>query len=260
MKGCTSHVNGNAFLVNGDCFEAMSGLAPGLFDLILVDPPYGTTALEWDKPLPFDRLWAEYDRILAPNGVVVMFAGMPFSALAVCSNLKWFKQSLVWDKNKCGSPGLANKRVMQTHEDILIFSKAPLGKAWYFPQMEEGEPYSRKTNKEGGYVGRENNHGYGMKPRSEFSNEGTRYPKSVRRVSRDFSAQQQVHPTQKPVPLLRWLVRTYSPEGGCVLDNVMGSGSSGIAALCEERRFFGIEKDADYFEIACERIGSVGQC
>lgn len=192
--------------------------------------------------------------MLVPTGCVVLFGSQPFTAALVMSRPKWFKHELIWDKNKCGSPGLANIRPMKTHENVLIF--AP-GRTTYNPQMESGEPYSRKTERPEGYVGRCNNHKYAMKPRSEFRNEGTRYPKSVLRISRDFSAQQQVHPTQKPVPLLEWIVRTYSNQGETVLDNCMGSGSTGIAALQQGRRFVGIENDPEMAKIAERRIADV---
>ena len=236
---------------NGDCLEIMSTLPTGSVDLVLVDPPYGRTLMTWDKPLPFGPLWDQYRRVLSPKGTVVMFGIQPFTSAAVLSNPKWFKQCLVWDKNKCGSPGLARVRPMQTHEDIMIF--AP-GRTVYNPQMEPGEPYSRHTDKPGGYVGRVNNHEYGMKPRQGFDNPGTRYPKSVRHVSRDFSAQQQLHPTQKPVPLLEWLILTYSNAGDVVLDNCMGSGGTGVAALKHGRPFIGIEKDKVMYETAIGRI------
>jgi site-specific DNA-methyltransferase (adenine-specific) len=120
--------------------------------------------------------------------------------------------------------------------------------------MEKGEPYSRTSKNPEGYVGRKNDHGYGMKPRKSFSNEGVRYPKSVLNISRDFSAQQQVHPTQKPVPLMEWLIKTYSNEGEIVLDNCMGSGSTGVAAVKLNRKFIGMEFEQEYYEIAKQRI------
>ena len=238
-------------LLTGDCMELMKDIPDASVNLVLCDPPYGTTLNDWDKVLPFEPLWAEYKRLLADGGCVVLFGSQPFSSALVMSNPKWFKYELVWDKNKCGSPGLAKVRPMKTHENILVF--AP-GKTLYNPQMEKGEPYKRKTDKPDGYVGRCNNHRYGLKPVTEFENHGTRYPKSVLRISRDFSAQQQVHPTQKPVPLMEWLVKTYSNVGDTVLDNAMGSGSTGIAALRLGRRFIGIEKDAVMAEIARSRI------
>jgi site-specific DNA-methyltransferase (adenine-specific) len=241
-------------LLLGDCLEVMELLEPKSVNLICADLPYGTTSCTWDTVIPFDTLWARYKRVLAPGGCVLLFGNNPFTSMLVTSNLGWYKQTLIWDKNKCGSPGLAKVRPMQVHEDIVVF--AP-GRTVYNPIMEKGEPYSRKSKDPEGYVGRCNNHGYGLKPRTGFDNEGTRYPKNIIRVSRDFSAQQQVHPTQKPVPLYEWLVRTYSNDGDTVMDNVMGSGACGIACVRTGRNFVGIEKDETYYKAACERIGEL---
>jgi site-specific DNA-methyltransferase (adenine-specific) len=235
----------------------MPTLAERSIQLILCDPPYGTTLNNWDKILPFAPVWNQYSRLLAPGGCVVLFGSQPFTAALIMSNPRWFKYELIWDKNKCGSPGLAKIRPMKTHENILVFSPE---KTLYNPQMEKGEPYARKTDKPEGYVGRCNNHKYGLKPRQSFENTGTRYPKSVLRISRDFSAQQQVHPTQKPVPLLEWLVKTYSNEGDTVLDNAMGSGSTGVAAIRHGRKFIGMESDYEMFLIASERIKAESAC
>ena len=236
----------------GDCLELMSTLPEDSVDLICCDPPYGTTSIQWDKVIDFGRMWEEYERILKPKGVVVLFGSQPFSAQLIVSKIDWFRYELVWNKNKCGSPGLAKKRPMKTHENIMIFYKEAGGT--YNPQMEKGDPYKRKSKNPEGYVGRKNDHGYGMKPRVEFENTGTRYPKSIVNISRDFSAQQQVHPTQKPVPLMEWLIRTYSNEGEVVMDNCMGSGSTGVAAVNERRSFIGMEMDEEYFQISKERI------
>lgn len=241
----------NNLLVQGDCLEAQQRLSGGSVDLILTDLPYGTTSCVWDDIIPMAALWSQYRKVLQPKGCVILFGNQPFTSRLVQSNLPWFKQALVWDKNKCGSPGLAKIRPMQTHEDILVF--AP-GRTTYNPQMTVGTPYSRKSKSDEGYVGRCNNHGYGLKARTEFTNEGTRYPKSVISISRDFSAQQQIHPAQKPVPLLEWLIRTYSNEGDMVLDSTMGSGSTGVAAMNTGRKFIGIERDEAYFKIAQQRI------
>ena len=143
---------------------------------------------------------------------------------------------------------------MKTHENILLFSQNTGGT--YNPQMEKGEPYARTSKNPEGYVGRKNDHGYGLKPVKSFSNTGTRYPKSVLNISRDFSAQQQIHPTQKPVPLMEWLIKTYSNEGEIVLDNCMGSGSTGIACVNTNRDFIGIEMDETYYKIAENRINN----
>jgi site-specific DNA-methyltransferase (adenine-specific) len=240
-------------LMQGDTLERMKDVRDGTVNLILCDLPFGTTSCSWDIIIPFNALWDAYRRVLAPGGCVLLFGNQPFTSRLILSNLVWYKQALVWNKNKCGSPGLAKIRPMQVHEDIVVF--AP-GRTVYNPQMEAGEPYARKTEKPEGYVGRVNNHGYGMKPRNGFSNEGTRYPKSIINISRDFSAQQQVHPAQKPVPLLEYLIKTYSNEGDTVMDNTMGSGSTGVAARNTNRNFIGIEKDPVFFNIAVQRVNA----
>lgn len=238
-------------LKRGECLEVMATLPDNSVDMVCCDLPYGTTSCHWDVVIPFSELWAAYCRVLAPGGCVLLFGNGVFSAQTILSNLEWYKQTLIWDKNKCGSPGLAKVRPMQVHEDIHVF--AP-GRTVYNPQMEAGEPYSRTSASPEGYVGKHNRHGYGLKPKTGFTNTGTRYPKSILRISRDFSAQQQVHPTQKPVPLLEWLIRTYSNEDGVVMDNCMGSGTAGVAAVQCRRNFIGIEADPEFFRIAKERI------
>ena len=242
----------NCDLQLGDCLELMKEIPDESIDFICCDPPYGTTSIEWDSILDFEKMWEQYGRIIKPKGVMCLFGSQPFSARLICSKIDWFRYELVWNKNKCGSPGLAKKRPMKTHENILIFYKNAGGT--YNPQMTKGEPFKRKSKNPEGYVGKKNDHGYGMKPRKEFENKGTRYPKSIVNISRDFSAQQQVHPTQKPVPLLEWLVKTYSNTGDTVLDNCMGSGSTGLACANINRDFIGIEYDDKYFKIAKERI------
>lgn len=234
----------------GDCLDVMRGLPDASVNLIAADLPYGTTDIVWDERLPMFEVWHQYKRLLAPGGCVVLFGSQPFTSHLILSNPEWFKYELIWDKNKCGSPGLAKVRPMKTHENIVVF--AP-GTTVYNPQMEVGEPYSRKAPKKI----RCNNHGYGFSNKDGVENEGTRYPKSVLNISRDFSAQQQVHPTQKPVPLMAWIVATYSNPGDVVLDNVMGSGPTGVAAVSLGRRFIGIEQDASYLEIARQRIVDV---
>ena len=224
-------------------------------DMVCCDPPYGTTSIVWDKVINFSEMWKEYERVVKPKGLIVLFGSQPFSAQLIVSKLEWFRYELVWNKNKCGSPGLAKKRPMKVHENILIFSKESGGT--YNPQMEVGKPYKRESKNPEGYVSARNDHGYGLKPVKGFENTGTRYPKSILNISRDFSAQQQVHPTQKPVPMLEWLVSTYTNEGDLVLDNCMGSGSCGVACKNIGREFIGIEKEEKYYEVACERINKV---
>ena len=234
-------------LILGDCLEAMDEIPTGSVNMICTDLPYGTTSIQWDTPIQLDKLWEGYKRLLSPKGCVVLFGSQPFTAKLVISNLEWFKYELVWNKNKCGSPGLAKYRPMKTHENILVF--AP-GKTVYNPQMEVGEAYQRAAPKKI----RCNNHGYGFTNSTGVKNEGTRYPKSILNIGRDFSAQQQVHPTQKPVPLLSWLVKTYSNEGDTVLDSCMGSGTTGIACMNLGREFIGVEKDETIFAVATQRL------
>lgn len=241
-------------LHHGDCLELLPALRSGSVNLVLCDLPYNTTNCAWDCPIDLARLWPEYKRILAPGGCVVLFGAMPFTAKLYASNPAWYRDHLIADKNKCGSPGLAKVRPMRVHEDILVFSP---GRYTYNPQMEVGKPYSRKSKNPEGYVGRKNDHKYGLKPRTEFHNEGTRYPKSIINMRRDFSAQQQVHAAQKPVHTCEWLIRTYSNDGDTVLDNAMGSGSTGVAcANVGNRRFIGIDDTLAHIEIARERIGA----
>jgi len=245
----------NYNLYQGDCLEIMKTIPENSVDFICCDPPYGTTSIKWDQVIDFNEMWNCYDKIIKPKGVICLFGSQPFSSQLVCSKLNWFRYELIWNKNKCGSPGLAKYRPMKTHENILVFYKKPGGT--YNPQMEKGEPYSRTSKNPEGYVGKKNEHNYGLKPRKSFTNNGTRYPKSILNISRDFSAQQQVHPTQKPVPLLEWLIKTYSNENEVVLDNCMGSGSCGVAAVNLNRKFIGIELENDYYNISKERISAI---
>lgn len=215
----------------------------GAFAAVVVnDPPYGTTNCPWDAVIPFEDYWPALDACCLARAPKVIFGSQPFTSALVMSNIKQFRYELIWDKNKCGSPGLAKIRPMKTHENILVFSKKA---RIYHPIMESGEAYSRKS------VEREvlNNHGYGLKPQS-IQNSGTRYPKSIRAVSRDFSAQQQLHPTQKPVPLLEWLLKTYAPNKGLAVDLSCGSGSLGVASINLDLPVFLVEKDPLYFKVA----------
>jgi len=244
-------------LYNDDCFNVLKTLPDESVDLVLTDPPYGTTAIKWDNVLDFDRMWVELERITKPKSNIILFASQPFTSLLITSKLDWFRYELIWNKNKCGSPGLAKKRPQKVHENILIFSKEPGGT--YNPIMEAGEPYKRQTDNPDGYGSGKNTHGYGFGNKKTFSseNKGTRYPKSILHASRNFSAQQTLHPTQKPTNVLNWLIMTYSNESDVVLDFTMGSGSTGVSAKLTGRNFIGIEKEKEYFEISEKRISSI---
>lgn len=235
-------------LHHGDCLEVMKQIPDKSVDMILCDLPYGTTACKWDTIIPFEPLWEQYKRIAKENTAVVLFGSEPFSSYLRMSNIKEYKYDWVWNKNKCGSPGLAKYRPLKTHETISVFCK---GVEKYNPQMEVGKPYFRKRSGKS----RENNMGYGFaNSTKDIVNVGTRYPKSIINISRDFSAQQQVHPTQKPVVLCEYLIKTYTNEGDLVLDNCMGSGTTGVACKRLNRNFIGIELDDKYYKIAEDRI------
>jgi site-specific DNA-methyltransferase (adenine-specific) len=245
-------------LFNANCFEAFKSMPDQSVDMVCVDPPYGTTAIVWDKVLDFKLMWSELERIVKPKGNIVIFGSQPFTSLVVASKIEWFRHELIWNKNKCGSPGLAKFRPQKVHENIMIFSKESGGT--YNPIMEEGEAYKREAkDKTKGYGTGVNGHGYGFSRKGPYlggENKGTRYPKSILHASRNFSAQQTVHPTQKPTNILNWLIMTYSNEGDVVMDFTMGSGSCGVAATLTGRNFIGIEQDPKYFEIARTRIES----
>lgn len=241
-------------LLHGDCLKEMKKIEDNSIDLVLTDPPYGTTSIKWDHVLDYETIWAELNRILKDNTTTILFGSQPFTSQLICSNLEWFKYELIWNKNKCGSPGLAKKRPMKVHENIIIFNKGT--KTTYNPIMEAGAPYERNCKNPEGYGSGVNRHGYGFGKKKVMSskNNGTRYPKSILHASRNFSAQQTVHPTQKPTNLLSWLIMTYSNPGDTVLDFTMGSGSTGVSCKKTGRSFIGIENDAKYYELARQRI------
>lgn len=250
-------------LYNQNCFDAFKHIPDQSVDMVCVDPPYGTTTINWDKTLDFTKMWIELERICKPKANIIIFGSQPFTSLVVVSKIDWFRHELIWNKNKCGSPGLAKYRPQKVHENILVFSKESGGT--YNPIMEEGEAYKREAkDKVKGYGTGRNSHGYGFSNNKPFlggENTGTRYPKSILHASRNFSAQQTVHPTQKPTNVLNWLIMTYSNPGDTVLDFTMGSGSCGVSAKLTGRSFIGVEMDKEYFDIATVRINSaeVGQ-
>jgi len=241
----------NIKLFNGDFFEEIKNIEDDSIDLVLNDPPYGTTAIKWDSVLDFNKMWDELDRVTTDNANIVLFGSQPFSSLLITSKLDWFKYELIWNKNKCGSPGLAKYRPQKVHENIMVFSKNT-GNT-YNPIMEEGDPYHRFN--ENGYGSGKNTHGYGFGSKNKgHTNKGTRYPKSILHASRNFSAQQTTHPTQKPTNVLSWLIMTYSNPNDTVLDFTMGTGSCGVSCKMTARNFVGIEREKEYFDIAKVRI------
>lgn len=220
-------------------------------DCIIADLPYGTTSCKWDIVIPFEPLWEEYNRIIKDECAIVLFGNEPFSSYLRLSNIKGFKYDLVWKKSKSGSAFTAKYRPVNKHEMISVFSKGGK-KTKYNPQMVEGEPYKRTHKVSEVDI---NNHKIGFNRKEVVSvNEGFRYPITVLDFPQQWRRQDQLHPTQKPVELLEWLVNTYSNEDDWVLDNTMGSGTTGVACMNLNRNFIGIEKEEKYFEIAKERI------
>lgn len=221
--------------------------------MILPTADFGTTACKWDSIIPFEPMWKELKRITKPNSAVVLFGSQPFTSLLICSNLKNFKQSLVWSKNKTSGFLNAKKQHMRCHEDILVFYNK---QCTYNPQKSTGHrpvnSYTKHTS-DGTTLG---------KTKIGISGGGSteRYPKSILNfnvVNQDGSSDGgKVHPTQKPVALLEYLIKTYTNEGELVLDFTMGSGSTGVACVSTNRNFIGIEKDEGYFKIAEQRIAN----
>lgn len=234
-------------LYNGDCLEVIDRLIEeGVkVDAVITDPPYGTTSCKWDVVIPFDEMWQRLTQIIKDDGAIVLFGSEPFSSLLRCSNLKMYKYDWVYHKSQATNFLNAKKQPLRNHENVMVFYKR---QPTYNPQMTIGKPYvtisggcSNSVTDDvticmGGY---------------KTVNEGVRYPLSV---LPKMSVENSLHPTQKPVRLLEYLVSTYTNEGDTVLDFTMGSGTTGVACANLKRNFIGIEKDTEYFEIAYERI------
>lgn len=232
-------------LIHGDCLVEMKNIKDNSVDMILCDLPYGMTKNSWDVIIPFDKLWEEYTRIIKENGVIALFGSQPFTSLMITSNLQMFRYSLVWEKNKFSDFLNAKKKPMKIHEDIVIFyKKQPM----YNPQYWYSTPYTRWNTQTA--VDKQTNYG-SHKENFVESKDGRRLPTTVLKFNR---IERPSHPTQKPVDLLEWLVKTYTNEGNIVLDNCMGSGSTGVACRNLKRSFIGIELDEKYFQIAQESI------
>lgn len=240
-------------LLNGDCLELMSQIPAGSVDLVLCDLPYGTTACKWDAVIPFAPLWAHYKRVIKSSGAVVLFGSQPFTSALVMSNPAWFKLSLVWEKDKATGHLNAKKAPMRAHEDILVFYSAP---PTYNPQMVDAGVPSNKSAKRTRASSAET---YGKFNEYQRGGSTLRYPRSVLKMNTVNSAHGVVHPTQKPVALMEYLIRTYTNEGDTVLDNCMGSGTTGVACVNTGRNFIGIERDEKYFAIAQARIATSQQ-
>ncbi len=233
-------------IIQGDCLEVMDQLITDgiIVDSIITDPPYGTTACKWDSVIPFDEMWLKLKKIVKPNGAVALFGSEPFSSALRMSNIKDYKYDWVWNKTRGSNFASLKFQPFKCHELISIFSKKS---HIYNPQLTKSRAYVRPPG--------EKSIVYGMKHDSiKTENAGFRHPLSIQAFKKDQNA---LHPTQKPVALMEYLIKTYTLPGEIVLDFTMGSGSTGVAAKKLGRKFIGIELDTDYFEIAKNRINEV---
>lgn len=233
----------------GNCLEIMDNIGDSSVDMILCDLPYGTTKCSWDIVIPFDKLWEQYNRIIKNNGVIALFGQEPFSSFLRCSNISDYKYDIYWEKERITNIMQVKKRVGKNVETISIFYK---NQPTYNPQMVKYDGPKRTNKVKNGKLGKlidDNNN----KKVIEYNDCGLRYPTQVWKYKRDILTSN-LHPTQKPVLLLEDLIKTFTNENDIVLDNCMGSGSTGVACLTTNRNFIGIEIDENYFNVAKNRI------
>ena len=243
-------------LRNGDCLELMRDIPDGSVDMVLADPPYGTTACKWDSVIPFEPMWEQLKRITKKNGAIVMTASQPFTSALVMSNVKMFKYCWVWEKTRPTGHVHAKNKPMKKHEDVVVFSSGTTVHAsqsatrmTYNPQglVRKEKPTIRKAGGSSDVM-------MGARPsHRDVTQEFEGYPHSILRVSSEGKT---IHPTQKPVALMEYLIKTYTNEGETVLDFTMGSGTTGVACVNTGRSFIGIELDETYFNIAKDRINA----
>ena len=233
----------DVILYNRDCLDVMPFIKDKSIDLIFCDLPYGTTACKWDAIIPFEPLWKEYKRIIKDTGIIVLTASQPFTSLLIASNIDMFRCEWIWEKSQGTNPLNAKYIPLKKHENILVFYKE---RGTYNPIMTEGTPYK-------GFKSNISNIGevYGNVSSVHNENNGIRYPTTIQHFKHDKG---KLHPTQKPVKLVEYFLLTYSNEGSIVLDNCMGSGTTGVSCRNTNRKFIGIEKDEKYFNVAKERI------
>jgi site-specific DNA-methyltransferase (adenine-specific) len=233
-------------LVHADCFDVFPYIADKSVNLILCDLPYGTTQNKWDSVLPLDKLWEQYNRVLKQNGVIVLFSSQPFTSALVMSNPKNYKHEWIWQKDKGSNFANTVREPMKEHENILVFAN----KKWtYNKQMEERKGSGSKS------VGATNKHykkseNYGLFQGAEFKVSELRVPSSIQFVKRQTG----LHPTQKPLELMKYLIKTYSNEDDVVMDNCMGSNTTGLACKELNRQYIGIEKDKNHYDVSVSRV------
>jgi site-specific DNA-methyltransferase (adenine-specific) len=234
----------------GDCLELMPQIKSGTVDLILTDLPYGTTACKWDMIIPFDKLWEQYNRLIKPNGAIVLCCSQPFTSALVMSNPKMFKYCWYWEKERLTNIAQVKKRAGKTVEEVAVFYKK---QPTYNPQMVlyNGKPRTNKVKN--GVMGKLTD--TSQKKVIVYKDNGLRYPTQVLKMQRD-TLTSNLHETQKPIALFEYLIKTYTNEGETVLDNCIGSGTTAIACKQTNRNFIGIEKDEKYFKIAEQRLAT----
>lgn len=233
-------------IICGDCLEVMDAMKPGSIDMVMTDPPYGTTACKWDSIIPLEPMWEQLKRLIKPNGAIVMTASQPFTTTLIASNMKMFKYCWVWEKEQGSNFFMAKKQPLKSHEDVIVFCS---GQPTYNPQMtDSGKAWKKKD------TGKTYNAivGHQEKQHVKQSTGTLRYPKTVQQFCRP--KQGSVHPTQKPVALMEYLIKTYTNEGELVLDFTCGSGTTCVAAKNLGRHYIGIEQDEKYCKIARKRI------
>lgn len=248
----------NYTLHHGDCLDILPTLPPSSVDAVIADPPYGTTACKWDSVIPFDAMWRELKRIVKSRGAIVLFGSQPFTSALVMSNPKWFRYEWVWQKNKPTGSLNVIRQPMRSHENILVFSS---NSSIYNPQKIRRTPEEyRACMRTNTTVYGQQNGIYGEHPRSAIrvrppvEEQWFKHPHTVLVFSRDEKRDGSNHPTQKPLALMEYLVKTYTNEGDTVLDFTFGSGTTGEACINTGRDFIGIERDKGYYDIASKRL------
>jgi len=244
---CQTRVSGSTF-VNADCFDVFPFIEDKSIDAVICDLPYGTTACKWDSILPLDKLWEQYKRVLKDNGLIILTASQPFTSVLTISNIGWFKYEWIWQKNAGSNFATVKYQPFKEHESILIFSK---GKHIYNPIMEERAESGKsrvKTKVKPNSNAKEGVYGNIKEGTHKIMNE-LRYPSSIQKFNRERG----LHPTQKPIELMEYLIKTYTNEGDIVLDNTMGSGTTNLACIKLNRKSIGIEKEKQYYDVAVRR-------
>lgn len=240
-------------LMHGDCLELMKGIPDGSVDAIITDPPYGTTACKWDTVIPFEPMWEQLKRVIKPNGAILLFGSEPFSSTLRCSNLDTFKYDWYWVKSRKNGFVHAKGMPLKQTEIVSVFSNGAIRRNSINPMVYNPQDIEPFVKKRVNYVKTTSAYSGGHQVGSSYHQTGVGYPTNLIPFKNE-SPKTQVHPTQKPVALMEYLIKTYTNEGETVLDFTMGSGTTGVACVNTNRNFIGIEMDDKYFEIASKRI------